>query len=101
MTANTQRGHQWNPQQGTKMTGGANYQMQGVASSTFPTNMSMGMHSSGVMMQQSAMGGNPMMSQPYQMQSNQMPMQMQPQFGGMQPQFGGMQQQVNTYDFTA
>lgn len=89
LTANTQRGHQWNPQQPTKITGGANFQVRPVAPSTLPPTMGMGGMPQQPGMMQPGMGGNQMFNQHYQMQPN-MQMQMQPQFGS------GMQQRVIT-----
>ena len=36
MTANTAKGHQWNPKAETKLTGGNNYQMRNLSPSTLP-----------------------------------------------------------------
>ena len=49
MTANTTKGHQWNPKSETKLTGGNNFQVRNLAPSTLPAN---GMGMNGMMGQQ-------------------------------------------------
>lgn len=87
MTANTSKGHQWNQKTDTRLTGGNNYQMRGLAPSTLPpmNNMMGTPVPMGMQQQQGMMGMNTrMMGQPagFQMQQQQ------------QPMFGGMNQMV-------
>jgi len=71
MTANTTRGHQWNPKSETKLTGGTNFQVRNLAPSTLPANgmgMSsmMGQQPMGMTQQPMGMGvGMGMVQQPY------------------------------------
>lgn len=89
MTTTTQKGHQWNPQKGTRLTGGNNYQIRGVALSTLPPMSQPGMLG---MMQ------NPMMyNQQYRMPGIQQ--QQQPYYGMQQmPQMNMMQGNAGMYN---
>lgn len=92
MTATAQKGHQWNPQRGTRLTGGNNYQMRGVALSTLPPMSQPGMLG---MMQ------NPMMyNQQYRMPVMQQQQQQQQPYYGMQqrPQMNMMQGNTGMYN---
>lgn len=79
LTANTTKGHQWNPKSETKLTGGNNYQMRGLSPSTLPPMNNM-MGTPGMGMQQQGMVG---MNTRMMVQPTGFPMQQQQQMFGM------------------